>query len=86
MRSRFLTALIAGTVAASLATAASADRPKPAYTPTVGEDVRPKPDGWVPDVPRVPDDPSPNVDTPGPDRDPGFKPDGWVPDTPRVPD
>ena len=86
MKSKIVTAIVTGAMIASFATAASADKPKPTYTPTAGEDVREKPDGWVPDVPRVPDTGSPNVDVPGPDLDPGYKPDGWIPDEPGTPD
>jgi hypothetical protein len=86
MRTFLATGLISGLLLTSVS-AAALDRPKAPSAPTQkGEDVREKPDGFIPDTPREPDTGSPNVDKPGPDRDPKKKPDGWVPDTPKIPD
>jgi len=73
-------------VVAMPATASAFDPPRD--TPDErGKDSRDKPDGFIPDNPRVPDgEPDPNMDDPGPDLDPKEKPDGWVPDTPKIPD
>ncbi|GMN02764.1 hypothetical protein [Erythrobacter sp. MTPC3] len=82
-----LSIAVAGAFLAMSTSATAQDAPKLPVSPVEkGKDVKKKPDGFIPDTPRVPDTDAPKVDTPTPNVDPKTKPDGWVPDTPKVPD